>query len=116
MIGDRHLLPTTSTNLAPDYRNYEAQLRLTLRESRQAHWTGCPSMNCVTLTGQLTPASDEPRWYTVSQILQFRHTQYNRLIRNTTGGRFSQKLRLSSPQMPRCRAAPPRIGAVLASH
>jgi hypothetical protein len=35
--------------------------------------TWCPSINCVTMTGQLTPASDEPRWYTVSQILQFRH-------------------------------------------
>lgn len=71
-------------------------------------------MTCVTLTAHLTPASDEPRRCSVSQILQSRQTD-NRLIGDDTRHRLSQKLRLSSGQMPRCRVAPPRIGAVLAT-
>lgn len=48
-----------------------------------------------------------------SQILQSRQaTDCSVTMRDP---RLSQKLRLSSPQMPRCRAAPPRMGAVLAT-
>jgi len=66
-----------------------------------------PRINCATLDDQLTPASDEPRWYTVSQILQFRQAADDRAQQKTASfseapPQFLEMPRRSAPH--RCRA------------